>query len=321
MPIENRGLFTKAKAFAQRGARAAKKFAELRNKKFPSAASFLFGAVLAAQAAPALATEVSVVFTDAGYGTFGTTLNKANDLESMLALPGISQVEFMQDTASGRFELLKAGCAAQGNDVAVTLRLTANSTVINNVSGGYLTIPVCVNWLHQPGGKIEGFGFMLPIGASYTIDFVDAGTADVTFTRTGDRVGTNMFADLAGSSHTYAYAFDGVEDISGSANFTATALVDMLNSYYVETNPGTPELTVTKTAEDADATLVNPSVGDVVYWTVTAKNTGSTDLTYSAFGDSLTVSSTYIGRDTDDNGTFDDTAAITTSSTLTAGQT
>ncbi len=120
----------------------------------------------------AMATEVAVSFRDVGYGTFGgSQLQNIANPNSLLGLPGISNVEFVQDTVSGRFEAIQTGCDSQGNDVAVTVRMTADAALINGVSNGYISFLGCVNWLDQPGGKIEGFGFMQPIGGSFTIDY------------------------------------------------------------------------------------------------------------------------------------------------------
>ena len=168
-------------------------------KKAISEASACIRSVLfiAMMGSVAQATEVSVSFYDVGYGTFGgSQLQNIGSPQSLLSLPGISAVEFVQDTGSGRFEAIQAGCDSQGNDVAVTVRLTADPTLINNVSSGYLSFLGCVNWLDQPNGRIEGFGFMLPLGQSFTIDYIASGTPDVTFTRTAETGGTNLFADL-----------------------------------------------------------------------------------------------------------------------------
>ncbi|MBR9652881.1 hypothetical protein, partial [Thalassovita aquimarina] len=231
--------------------------------------------LLAGTVSAAHATEVAVSFQDAGYGTFGgSQLQNIDSPESILGLPGISKVEFVQNTASGRFEAIQAGCDSQGNDVAVTLRLTADSSLINNVDGaGHLSFLACVNWLDQPGGKIEGFGFMQPIGASYTIDYINPATPDVPFARTATNVGSNFFADLTVSGGSVTYVFDGTPAASfiGSANFKPAALVDELNKYYDVTSPAptpAPAIEGVKTSaittDTGDAGL---SVGDEITYT------------------------------------------------------
>lgn len=258
-----------------------------------------------------------------GYGSFGgSQLQNVAAPNSLLAIPGVTGVEFVQDTASGRFEALTAGCDSQGNDVAVTLRLTVDPAKVLNSTGGKITLPVCVNWLDQPGGKIEGFGFMMALGGSYVLE--NASSEDtVTFNRTGTTAGTNFFADLSVSGGSRTYAFDGTAGAGfiGSANFKPAALVNALNSYFAAVNVGTPGLTVTKTAVDADASIAGAKAGDSVSWTVVAENSGSASLTYTAFADTLAETKTYQGLDTNSDGTIDSTAALTTSSVLLVGQT
>ncbi|MBC2836554.1 DUF7507 domain-containing protein [Paragemmobacter straminiformis] len=272
----------------------------------------------------ATATEVAVAFRDVGYGTFdGSQLQNIGSPASLLSVPGISNVEFVQDTASGRFEAIQTGCDSQGNDVAVTLRLTVDPAKVAGSTNGTISFLVCVNWLDQPGGKIEGFGFMLPEGESVSIANTFNPAKSLYFDRVGPTDGTNFFADLTKSGGNRTYVFDGTAASSfiGSANFRPASLVQELNTYYDAVTATVPELTVTKTATDSDASVPNAKSGDSIGWIVTAKNTGTSNLVYSAFADSFATTRTYLGLDTNSDGTVDNAAALTNASVLQPGQT
>ncbi|MFZ9687836.1 MAG: hypothetical protein ACO3AW_07680, partial [Chitinophagaceae bacterium] len=149
--------------------------------------------------------EAKVSFTNGFIGRQGTNPQKALTVQTFSTL-GISKAYFIQNTASGRFEL-------QGNDLFGTVRLVYTNNTTKDISGGIVWRETTGSTVRLigfiPSSSITSFSISKPAGGTYTVDN-----------------GSNVGLKINGSTLTFS---DG-NNIDGNAA-TVRTLLDDLNTY------------------------------------------------------------------------------------------
>ena len=203
-------------------------------------------------------SALGAVFADFDVGAIAEYTNNAHGNENavLLSAQGIANARISQesDTWGG----------TQGNDVDVSLTITKD--------GVDYSVPATLNWvLNAPANSIYYFGLIFQDNVGPTEDgyVLTPGSNKTYILPISSEITDAEFITKVGE-----------DDVTGSANFSVSTLIKVLNQEF----PAEPSLEVTKTS----ATPSGTSVGSPINYTITVENTGNVTVDSIALADTLT---------------------------------